>query len=404
MGDLVNKNYQAIWFSNLTSELGGIFFTVCISIIIFDMTNSVTSLGSVWLIYYIPSFFMQLFIGPYIDRWSRKYTMIVCQVIRGLLALLLCTLIITDSFTIILLYVIQICIGLIMPVFSPASQAILPTVVHRDLLQKANASLDSVRQLAAILGPIFAGLLLDFINVQWILIGIACAFCMSVLALFFIEEPIAERTARQPWIKEFKDGFHQYLSNPLIVVLGIFFGFVQFGVGVTIVTTLPFITSILDQPYVSYGIFMAGFPIGYIIGAMITAKIPFKKSIFILFLSLFIGGLTYLSLAFTPWFVVAIITECIAGIVIAIFNIFNITLIQKTTPESSMGKVTSIRLLIMRTMLPLGILIATVSAEWLTIRQMYFGIGSIICISSILGYFYVQQQEKIKFDIQTYTK
>ena len=41
-GDLMNKNYQAIWLSNLTSELGGIFFTVCISIIIFDMTNSVT--------------------------------------------------------------------------------------------------------------------------------------------------------------------------------------------------------------------------------------------------------------------------------------------------------------------------------------------------------------------------
>lgn len=62
----------------------------------------------------------------------------------------------------------------------------------------------------------------------------------------------------------------------------------------------------------------------------------------------------------------------------------------------SMGKVTSIRLLIMRTMLPLGILIATISVEWLTIRQMYFGIGSIICISSIVGYFYVQQQrEKI---------
>jgi len=389
-----NKNYQAIWLSNLTSELGGIFFTVCISILIFDKTNSVTALGSVWLIYYIPSFFMQLFIGPYIDRWSRKYTMVVCQIIRMFLALLLCTLIFTNTFSIILLYFIQICIGLIMPVFSPASQTILPTVVRQDLLQKANASLDSVRQLAAILGPILAGLLFDYINVQWILLGIAFAFLLSVIALISIEEPNVKRTVRQPWIKEFKDGFRQYIANPLVVTLGIFFGFVQFGVGVTIVTTLPFITSILEQPYVSYGIFKAGFPIGYIIGAMVTSKVPFKKSIFILFLSLFIGGLTYLSLAITPWFVLAIITECIAGIVIAIFNIFNITLIQKTTLESAMGKVTSIRLLIMRTMLPLGILIATISTDWLTIRQMYFGIGFIICISAIIGYVYVQNHSK----------
>ena len=390
----MNKNYQAIWLSNLTSELGGIFFTVCISILIFDLTNSVTALGSVWLIYYIPSFFMQLFIGPYVDRWSRKVTMIVCQVIRGGLALLLCLLIITDTFTIGLLYIIQICVGLIMPVFSPASQAILPTIIEEESLQKANASLDSVRQLAAILGPILAGLLLDFIDVKWILVGIAFAFCFSVFTLFFVNEPTAERTTRQPWITEFKDGFRQYMSNPLVVTLGIFFGFVQFGVGVTIVTTLPFITYILEQPYVSYGIFMAGFPIGYIIGALITAKIPFNKSIFMLFSALFIGGCTYLSLAFTPWFILAIMTECIAGIVIAIFNIFNITLIQKTTPKSAMGKVTSIRLLIMRTMLPLGILFATISAEWLTIRQMYFGIGFIICLSSIFGYIIVQQQKE----------
>ena len=60
-----------------------------------------------------------------------------------------------------------------------------------------------------------------------------------------------------------------------------------------------------------------------------------------------------------------------------------------------MGKVTSVRLLIMRTMLPLGILFATVTVQFLSIRTLYFVIGSVICITSLVGYLYLNKQVKV---------
>ena len=141
---------------------------------------------------------------------------------------------------------------------------------------------------------------------------------------------------------------------------------------------------------------MASFPIGYTIGALLNSKLIKIKGMGILFTALFIGGCTYISLGITPWYFLAVLTECIAGMAIAIFNIYNITLIQRSIPNHLMGKVTSVRLLIMRTMLPLGILFATVTVQFLSIRTLYFVIGSVICITSLVGYLYLSKQRVLE--------
>ncbi|WP_339212731.1 MFS transporter [Ornithinibacillus sp. FSL M8-0202] len=385
-------SFRSIWLGNATSELGGALFTACNSIIIFQLTGSTAALGSVWLIYYITSFFMQLFIGPYIDRFSRKWIMIHCQLIRMILATLLLVLLLNNAFTITYIFIVQVIVGLIMPIFIPANQAILPTVMKQEQLASANASLDSTRQVVVMVGPLIAGLFVDYLAVEWVLLIIAIAFAISTLLLLLVKENYQKSSVRNPWIKEFQEGLASYFEHKLIVWLGVFFGFVQFGVGVTIVTTIPYITSILDQPYSAYGIFMACFPIGYTIGAIINRRFVNVKGLGMLFSALFIGGCTYLSLGFTPWYGLAVVTELIAGIVIAIFNIYNITLIQQTIPNHLMGKVTSVRLLIMRTMMPLGILFATLTSPYVSIRTLYLVIGSIICITAIIGYLYLNKR------------
>ncbi|MCU9614917.1 MFS transporter [Caldibacillus lycopersici] len=386
-------SFRFIWLSSAISEFGGALFTACNSILIYEVTGSPSALGLVWLIYYIPSFFMQLFIGPYIDRWSRKWTMILCQLIRMVLATVLVVALFIDNFTIAFIYIIQIIVGLIMPIFTPANQAILPTIVEKEQLIKANASLESIRQVMAVMGPLLSGIFIDLLAIEWIVCIIATAFGISALLLINVKEEYKKITERNRWISEFREGLQSYFKHKLIVWLGVFFGFVQFGVGVTIVTTLPYITTILEEPYAAYGLFMAGFPIGYIFGAMINARLGTIKGIGLLFSTLFIGGCTYISLSITSWYSLALVTECIAGIAIAIFTIYNLTLIQRVIPNHVMGKVTSVRLLIMRTMLPAGILFATVAVQFYSIRTLYLVIGSIICITALIGYFYLSKQQ-----------
>lgn len=86
MGKSILKNRALLfmWIGSAISELGGAFGTFCNSIIIYQLTGSKMALGSMWLLYFIPSLILQLVIGPFIDKWSRKWIMIVSQWTRGL--------------------------------------------------------------------------------------------------------------------------------------------------------------------------------------------------------------------------------------------------------------------------------------------------------------------------------
>jgi MFS family permease len=77
-----NSSFLYMWMGNAISELGGAFGTLCNSIIVYELTDSELALGSMWLIYFIPSLILQLGIGPYIDKWSRKWIMVFSQFTR----------------------------------------------------------------------------------------------------------------------------------------------------------------------------------------------------------------------------------------------------------------------------------------------------------------------------------
>jgi len=132
---------------------------------------------------------------------------------------------------------------------------------------------------------------------------------------------------------------------------------------------------------------MASFPLGYVIGSLLIGRIKYKKRRILMLGALVIGGLTYISLGLNHSIHVAYLTEAIAGIAMAFFGVHNITIFQQVIPNHLMGKVISVRLLIIRSAMPLGVAAGSVLSELWGIRPLYLLIGSIICSVSLLGIF-----------------
>lgn len=380
-----NRSFVATWLGNGISELGGAFGTFCNSILIFQLTGSTMALGSMWLLYYIPSLILQLFIGPYIDRWSRKWIMILSQWTRGIVFILPLAALLAGNLEVWQIYAVQCVVGLITPFYVPANHAITPTIVEKEELQSANAYIDGTVRLMTFLSPIIAGIVIEYIGVHITLILVSTLLIMSGFTLLFIQENRSNIEVRKTWLADFVEGISFFFSQKVIVWLGIFLAFVQFGVGVTMVTTLPYITQELGGTYAEYGYFMAGFPIGYIIGAFLVTSIQYKSRRYLMLGSLFIGGLTYVALCFNYSILLAITTETIAGIVMAVFSIHNTTIIQKVVPNALMGKVFSVRLLIIRGVMPLGVLVGGLLSEVFGVRPLYLLIGLLISIVSLAG-------------------
>jgi len=101
--------------------------------------------------------------------------------------------------------------------------------------------------------------------------------------------------------------------------------------------------------------------------------------------ALVIGGLTFISLGFNHSLIFAIFTEMISGIAMAFFSVQNITIFQQAVPNHLMGKVSSVRLFIIRGAMPLGVFVGSYLGEFWGIRPMYFLIGGVICTISLLG-------------------
>jgi MFS family permease len=382
---LKNRSFVFVWLGNAISELGGAFGTFCNSILIYQLTGSSLALGSMWLLYFIPSLILQLFIGPFIDRWSRKWIMIFSQWTRGLIFLIPLGAILIGALEPWHIFVVQVVVGLITPLYVPANQAITPTIVAKDQLQTANAYIDGTVRLMTFMAPILGGVVIEYIGVKPTLMLVSLLLTTSGFMLLFIQESRSDQNTRKSWLSEFQEGVTYFFKQPIIVWLGVFLAFVQFGVGVTMVTTLPYITDELLGSYAEYGYFMAGFPIGYIIGAMLVGKMKYRSRRVLMLGALVIGGFTFIALGFNHSIFFAITTEMIGGIAMAIFSVHNTTIFQQTVPNHLMGKVFSVRLLIIRGAMPLGVVTGGVLTEIWGVRPLYFLIGSIICTVSLSG-------------------
>ncbi len=374
-----------MWIGSAISELGGGFGTLCNSILVYKLTGSEMALSSMWLLYFTPSLILQLISGPFIDKWSRKWIMIFSQWIRASVFLLPLIMLVSGSLEVWHIYVVQIVVGLITPLYTPASQAITPSIVGKEQLQDANAYIDGMTRLMMFLAPVLGGVVIHLIGIELTLSFVCICLFVSSTVLLYIKENRTSQPIRKTWLEQFLHGFTYFFTKPIIVWLGIFLTFVQFGVGVTMVTNLPYIKDELSAGYAEFGYFMAGFPLGYVVGSILVGKLTYKSRRILMLGGLFIGGLTYISLGFNHSIIIAIIIEVIAGICIAFFNVHNTTICQQSVPNNMIGQVFSVRLFFIRSAMPLGVLVGGILSEMWGVRALYFIIGSIICVTSLIG-------------------
>lgn len=383
-----NSSFRSLWFGSGISELGGALGTFCNSVYVYMLTGSELALGSMWLLYYVPSILIQFFIGPYLDHWRKKTIMISVLWCRAFLFIIPLVLLLLDSPSVWSIYIIQFFVGLLTPLYVPASQSLLPQVVSSNQLIEGNAYLDSLTRTMMLVAPLIAGFIMDILSIEKTLIVIIGLFAISGAILFSVTEKRQLQIQKQAWKDELKNGWNSFFQQKLLFILAGFLAIVQLGVGASIVLNLPYITVVHGSSMSMYGFFMAGFPLGYVIGSLCIKYINVNNKPRWMLLCLIIGGCTYIINGVTSHVWVAISSEILAGIAMSIFTIWHLTMFQQKIDDNQRTQLLSIRMLIIRIMLPIGILIGGFISELFTIRLAFIIMGLITCISATLGLLY----------------
>ena len=131
---LRNPKFMALFLSQVLTQVGGNMVLFALTIKVFDITGSTTSVSILLLTFLVPAVVFGAVAGVFVDRYDRRTIMISTNVARGLLFL---PLIFLDD-KVALIYVVTGLVATLTTFFAPAESAMIPLVVPRAQLMTAN--------------------------------------------------------------------------------------------------------------------------------------------------------------------------------------------------------------------------------------------------------------------------
>lgn len=154
-----HRNYVLFWFSRLFSTFAIQIVSVAVGWQVYDLTRDPWDLGLVGLFQFLPAIALVLVTGPASDRFSRRWIMAICAAIEALCALALVGMVFEGNRDVRLIFAVLLVFGIARAFYSPASWAIVPTLIPTVALPNAIAWNASSWQFASIMGPVAGGLL-----------------------------------------------------------------------------------------------------------------------------------------------------------------------------------------------------------------------------------------------------
>lgn len=385
---LRHRNYR-LFFSGQTVSLIGTWLTrVAASWLAYRLSHSALILGLVSFAGLIPTFLLAPFAGVLADRWNKHRVLIATQVCAALQSAALAALTISGRITIGDLLGLSVVQGLINAFDMPVRQSLVVQMIEdRNDLPNAIALNSSMVNLARLVGPSFAGILIATVGEGGCFAIDAVSYLAVIATLLMMKfKPRPEKPAeRKHLLHELKEGF-QYAgrSRAIMAVLALL-GLVSF-MGMPYMTLLPMIVSDrLAGDARVLGYLTAASGLGALSGALFLAS---RKSVLglgrIIVLSALAFGVGLILFGFSRsiWFSLPMML--LTGMGMMVQMAASNTILQTVVDENKRGRVMSLFLMAYAGMAPFGSLFGGFMADRIgAAMTLEFG-GVVCCLGAVL--------------------
>lgn len=337
----------------------------------------------------LPTFLISFFAGAWADRFNRKMLIIIADSAIALTTLTLAVLFLTGNNYLWLLFVALAIRALGAGVQTPAVNAVLPQIVPKENLPKANALIQSIQSITMLLSPMLSGGLLSFASIEVIFfIDVVTAAIAVMLLLFFLKIPLhakALRNEKGGYFEDLKIGLKYINGHKFIKYFFVFNAFFSIIIApVAFLTPLQVTRNFGDDVWRLSALEIA-FSSGMIIGGLIYAVWGgFKNKIKMIAVTGVISSFFIAALGIVSNFWVYIAFMGLNGITIPFFNTSSMVLLQQKTEEDYMGRVFGVMSMITSFLMPVGMLIFGPLADLIKIEWMLMGSGALIMLISFL--------------------
>ncbi|MFJ8582149.1 MFS transporter [Micromonospora sp. NPDC093277] len=349
-GERLDGRFARLWAASTMSALGSGMAVVAAPLYVASRTDDplIVSAGAAvawlpWLLFSLPG-------GVLVDRLDRRRLMVVIDWVRVAVLVVLAAAMVTGRAGVALLYAVLFVVNTGEVVFRTAAQAVVPAVVPRSRLERANGWLGGGTQVMQnmVAGPL-GGFL--FVVAAAIPFGVnAGTYALSAVLVGLLAgsyrgspEPGRRRSVRA----EVAEGFRWLLSQRLLRTMTLLIGMLNVTLTAALAVLVLLATQRLGLGSVGYGALFTCMAVGGLLGSAVGDRLVATiTATWTIRVGLLIEAGLHLALAASRSAVVVGVALFVFGVHSALWNMVANSLRQRLTPPALMGRVGSTTLFI----------------------------------------------------------
>ncbi|HEX3761278.1 MAG TPA: MFS transporter [Kofleriaceae bacterium] len=311
---------------------------------LYERTHEPLALSAVGLAQVVPVVLLFVPAGTLVDRSDRRALATAAAATTGMVGLglaLISALHVPVALYFVLLIALLIVQGCATSIHAPAVASLVPLIIARDQLTRANRISSSFGELAQIIGPAVAGLGLKFVSAAWIYAALAItglgagALYRSLPRPRAVEAPTA--SARKDW----RAGLRFIFRSPLLLPALTLDMFAVLFAGV--IALLPAVADVLHLDSFDVGLLRAAQSAGAVTMAVIGGRLAaWRRPGRVLLIVVALFGLATVGIGLSPWFPLSLVLLFACGAFDNISVVIRLTLEQMVVPDAIRGRVSAV--------------------------------------------------------------
>jgi MFS family permease len=177
-----NRSFMALWWSQVLSQLADrIIFVVFVTYLTHVYGGDERLTSYLYVAFTIPAILLTAVAGVFVDRWPRRLTLVVINVLRSVLVFSLPWM---AHAGIAYLYTLAFLLSAVTQFFVPAESATIPTIVSKDQLLSANSLFTTTMMASVIVGFALGDPLIEVMGLAEVHWALSLLFILAAVALF----------------------------------------------------------------------------------------------------------------------------------------------------------------------------------------------------------------------------
>ena len=343
---LKTKDFKKLWFIGTTGMSMRWIEQIALGFYVYQITKDEFLVGLVFFFRNIPMLLFGAFIGVISDEFDKKNILKITLLITTVVYLLL-----TISSFLDQLSYFQICCGAFVAGLAwsfdfPIRRSLLSEIVDKRLYPSAIGVDMTSSNIARVIGPILAGIVLQQVSLFPIYLFGTAMFLMAFIACTKVEAKriIKEENSNSLSLlfNDLIEGIKYIFTSSILItvlVVTIIMNFLVFTYQSQLTVLVQ--TNLSDLPII-LGVLAALEGVGATLGTLMIANFPMKRGMMIFLSGSFLFGICIIAFVFSKVFFVSILLMIIGGFGMAGFGTLQSILIISASDQKIRGRVLGI--------------------------------------------------------------